>query len=128
MILEAALLCLSLNIFHEARGEPVPGQYAVAQVTMNRAGGDQARVCKEVYKPKQFSWTHQKVRHKKPAKVDPDSWARAKAIARVVLAKGMAMDLSGGANHYHATYVAPRWATQMQRTRVIGRHIFYTTP
>ena len=30
------LSCLALNIFHEARGEPKLGQYAVAHVTKNR--------------------------------------------------------------------------------------------
>ena len=30
------LRCLAENIYHEARGEPLAGQYAVAEVTMNR--------------------------------------------------------------------------------------------
>ena len=28
--------CLALNIYHEARGEPIVGQEAVAYVTINR--------------------------------------------------------------------------------------------
>lgn len=125
MILESALLCLSLNIWHEARGEQVPGQYAVAQVTMNRAAGDQNNVCRVVYAPKQFSWTHQKVRHKSPVKVDPAAWERSKIIARVVLERRMQFDFSKGADHYHAVYVAPKWSKRMKRTTVIGNHRFY---
>ena len=30
------ITCLARNIYHEARGEPLEGQYAVAEVTMNR--------------------------------------------------------------------------------------------
>ena len=56
MILESAVLCLALNIYHEARSEMIPGQYAVAQVTMNRAG-EKSNVCKTVVAKHQFSWT-----------------------------------------------------------------------
>jgi N-acetylmuramoyl-L-alanine amidase len=58
MSIENALLCLALNVYHEARGETVEGQVAVAMVTMNRAGWDTRNVCPTVYKPRQFSWTH----------------------------------------------------------------------
>lgn len=43
-MIETAVLCLALNVFHEARGEPETGQWAVAQVTINRARHDPARV------------------------------------------------------------------------------------
>ena len=126
MILEAALLCLALNIFHEARGETILGQYAVAQVTMNRAGWDQSRVCKVVYASRQFSWTHQPARHRKPSRVDPESWEKAQVIARVTLERpGLMNVLVKDADHYHATYVRPKWRKGMTRTARIGRHIFY---
>jgi len=32
----AELLCLAKNIYYEARGEPMHGKIAVAQVTLNR--------------------------------------------------------------------------------------------
>src|SRR5262245_36780890 len=32
----AELHCLAENIYYESRGEPLAGQYAVAEVTMNR--------------------------------------------------------------------------------------------
>ena len=35
MIAEA-LVCLALNIYHEAKNQPLIGQIAVAQVTINR--------------------------------------------------------------------------------------------
>lgn len=123
MLLESAVLCLALNIFHEARGESVIGQYAVAQVTMNRAQGDQRKVCKEVYRPSQFSWVG-----KKPAgapTTEPDRWEMAKKIARVQLSGRMRLDFSKGATHYHAVHVRPHWALKLDRTVRIGRHVFY---
>lgn len=127
MIIESAVLCLALNIFHEARGELIPGQYAVAQVTMNRAGGKQRNICREVYKPRAFSWTHQKVRFKHPSKTNPHAWQTAQRIARIVIAGNVNVDLSRGATHYHATHVRPDWSKspQLVRTRRIGNHIFY---
>lgn len=123
MVLESALICLSFNIFHEARGESVLGQYAVAQVTMRRAGYDQTRVCEEVYRYRQFSWTRAK--HKHPAKIDPDAYVKARAIARVVLTGRMPMDFSRGATHYHAVRVDPYWSSFLIRTARVGAHVFY---
>lgn len=125
MILESALLCLATNIFHEARGEQIPGQYAVAQVTMTRARGDQALVCSQVYKKDQFSWTRDRTkRQSKPWKINPQAWATAKIVARTVLS-GRATDITRGATHYHATYVQPKWAHPSLRTKRIGAHVFY---
>jgi spore germination cell wall hydrolase CwlJ-like protein len=38
--MEKELLCLALNIFYEARGEPEAGMIAVAQVSINRVNDD----------------------------------------------------------------------------------------
>lgn len=134
MILEAATLCLALNVFHEARGEFVPGQYAVALVTVNRAKGDPAKVCDVVFKPRQFSWTAGVKLTKKgweipsrlvnPTNDEPDAWARAWRIAQWTLA-GRMPDLTDGADHYHANYVRPAWRMKMTRTATLGAHHFY---
>lgn len=52
--------CLTEAVYHEARGEPLEGQAAVARVVMNRAKypktfGDS--ICKVVYQKRQFSWS-----------------------------------------------------------------------
>ena len=38
--METALMCMALNIFFEARSEPIQGQIAVAEVTLNRVASD----------------------------------------------------------------------------------------
>ena len=36
MLLKTALMCMAMNVYHEARSEPIVGQIAVAQVVINR--------------------------------------------------------------------------------------------
>lgn len=118
-----ALLCLALNVYHEARGEPFAGQVAVAQVTMRRAGYKAERVCEVVMAPRQFSWTGSK--KKKPA--DRAAWGRAVLAAKKALlwAKGVGEDHSRGATHYHARHVKPRWSHGLAPVATIGGHYFY---
>ena len=49
------LLWLTLNVYHEARGEPEVGQLAVAHVTLNRAMEERTSIAEVVRKPYQFS-------------------------------------------------------------------------
>ncbi|WP_017347495.1 cell wall hydrolase [Pantoea sp. A4] len=126
MLAQSAMLCLALNIYHEARGEPVIGQVAVANVTMNRAEQDSSAVCSVVYAPKQFSWTLTKSPHFRPSASDP-SWQRAQLIAKYAIQGGV-RDVTRGSTHYHAQHVSPPWRLSMRRTVVIGNHIFYRGP
>lgn len=131
MIAATALICLSLNIYHEARGEQVPGQYAVAQVTIKRASQNESTPCHETFRASQFSWTTgvRKIKdgwfipeHLRPK--DKDAWKKAQIISGVTLT-GKMMDFTKGADHYHAKSVSPGWARRMQKVAVIGQHIFY---
>lgn len=133
MILATAALCLSLNVYMEARSEPFVGQLAVAQVTLNRASHRNENVCNEVVKSAQFSWTKGKVqlRHGKfylldrfkPSEKDK-AWLLAKGIAMVAM-KRLGPDVTQGATFYHAVYVNPTWNRKMLLVRTIGRHKFY---
>lgn len=52
--------CLAEALWHEARGESVAGQAAVARVVMNRTRAPDlfaSTVCKVVYQSGQFSWS-----------------------------------------------------------------------
>ena len=135
MIIATALACLSLNLFHEARSEPIMGRYAVALVTMNRAQ-DHKRVCTEVFKPKQFSWTtgvqktaagwkipvHLRPNLQNP--IDATSWWYAQRIAQATL-DGRMFDFTRGAEFYHTAAVNPHWAKSFKVVKRIGQHIFY---
>lgn len=116
-MIDAAVLCLALNLYHEARSEPIEGQLAVALVTINRARGNPARICQEVFRPHQFSWTL-----KPPPITDVKQFEKMKGIAKKALSM---RDFTGGADHFHADYVSPKWATNLERIGQWGRHVFY---
>lgn len=135
MIVSTALLCLAVNLYHEARGEPIMGQYAVAMVTLNRAEHDKRRVCTEVFKPKQFSWANEGVTRVKGGwrlssaltPRDAHAWWVAKRIAKTSMA-GKMPDFTRGATFYHAKQVKPYWRLVMVQVKQIGNHKFYKQP
>lgn len=128
----AALLCIALNVYHEARGESIPGQYAVALVTMKRAGGDREKVCAETFRNKQFSWANNGVTKvkggwqisKKLTPKEAHQWWVANRVALVTLS-GRMYDFTNGANHYHTRYVDPYWSARKRPVKRIGAHVFY---
>jgi spore germination cell wall hydrolase CwlJ-like protein len=55
MMIQNALVCLALNIYHEDSGEPIQGQVAIAMVTMKHASSDAESTCDVIYYRKQFT-------------------------------------------------------------------------
>ena len=132
-----ALVCLALNIYHEARDQPFIGQVAVAQVVMNRVHDDRYPddVCEVVMQGPTYSWKPDfPVRHrcqfswycdgKSDKTPDQTAWKQALVIAQGVHT-GNLDDFVEGATHYHATYVLPEWAETKYKTVQIGEHVFY---
>jgi spore germination cell wall hydrolase CwlJ-like protein len=124
--------CLANAIYFEARGEPVRGQMAVAQVVINRvfSGHYPNNICGVVYQSArrhrrlrcQFSFTCDGI----PDRVtEPDAWDRATRIARDALDGNFWLHDIGKATHYHARWVYPRWVHEMRRLDRIGVHTFY---
>ena len=137
MILETALMCMAVNIYHEAKNQPMAGQIAVAQVVMNRVKDNRYpdNVCdvikqgltykngKVVLGKCQFSWYCDG----KKDDVDKKSekWRNSLRYASMVITNKITLDVTEGATHYHATYVRPAWARTKTKTVRINRHIFY---
>jgi spore germination cell wall hydrolase CwlJ-like protein len=126
------LQCLAENIYFEARGEPLAGQYAVAEVTLNRtrALNFPHTICKVVHETRwdpsrhrhvaDFSWVELGAQSPE----DGPAWRQALAVA------GAAYDdlhepVVPGALFYHATNVRPGWSRGRRPIATIGNHIFY---
>ena len=137
MIIEAALVCLALNIYHEARDQPFIGQVAVAQVVMNRVQDRRYpdNVCDVVKQGPTYRWAkHYPVRHrcqfswycdgKSDNPQDQSAWSKAQLIAHGVY-HGNLDDFVEGATHYHANYVLPAWASSKTPIVQISDHKFY---
>ena len=117
------LTCLAVALYYEARGEPVEGIKAVAEVIINRVNDDRYpdNVCDVVCEPKQFSFTHDGLSDT-PASNDP-SWHRVQVSAQEAL-QGNLVGISS--THYHTNNVSPSWAKHYRLDGVIGNHIFYS--
>lgn len=123
---ELMVSCLAINLYHEARGEMIQDQWAVAMVTLNRAKASGKDVCDVVFEPHQFSWTDWGYAHGKLTLAgkpkDEFRWKLSKKIAE----RAMTMrDFTMGATHYHATSVKPYWAKPEAVVGKWGHHIFY---
>ncbi len=116
--------CLANAVYFEARGEPLEGQLAVAEVVLNRAasGRDPTTLCGVVTQPAQFSFV--RARRIPAANRSSDAWRRAVAIARIAQDR-VSDQLTDDVLWYHADYVAPSWGRRLSRTNKIGLHIFY---
>jgi spore germination cell wall hydrolase CwlJ-like protein len=124
--------CLTAGIYYEARGEPVRGQAAVAQVILNRVRNPAYpdSVCGVVYQNKkwrnrcQFSFACDHVADKVN---DTRRWDIARYVARETSEGRIWLKQVGSSTHYHAAYVQPKWARSMKKVGRIGLHIFYRT-
>lgn len=124
--------CLAEALYHEARGESVKGQFAVAEVIMNRVatGLYPNSVCGVVNQGTgkkfqcQFTYTCDGISDKIR---ELAAFEQVGKIARLMLA-GAPRVLTGGATHYHTTAVSPNWSRTFPRTARIGVHYFYRHP
>jgi len=124
--------CLTQALYFEARGESVKGQFAVAEVILNRASSSQFpnSVCGVINQGTgkkyqcQFTYTCD---GRAEVITEKKSWTRLGKIARLML-DGAPRRLTDGATHYHTKAVNPRWARAFPRTASIGVHYFYRMP
>lgn len=120
--------CLAEALYFEARGETVRGQFAVAEVILNRVDSPSypRTICGVVKQGAsgpgcQFSYACDG----KPETItETRAFTRAGEIAAIMLA-GAPRGLTSGATHFHTNAVNPHWASRLPRTATIGAHLFY---
>ena len=122
--------CLTEALYFEARGEKVVGQFAVAEVILNRVDSPKFpdTVCAVVDQGSgrkhacQFSYRCDGVHENIPKN---NNFDRAGRIAEIMISGG-SRQLVGGATFYHSTSVQPFWSLEFYETTKIGKHKFYT--
>jgi len=117
--------CLANAVYFEARGEPLEGQLAVAEVVLNRAASGRypATICGVVVQPAQFSFVRRGIIPR--ADRASEAWRRAVAISRIAAQRETRL-LPANVLWYHANYVSPGWGRRLERNTRIGLHIFYS--
>ena len=118
-MITSALLCLTLNIYHESRGESEEVQEAVAAVTMNRVREYRLHICKVVTSPSAFSWTR---KPNKPIK-EKIAFEKAKIIARSYLS-GKSNRKVGGRLYFNEKRLGKRFKTKYKPI-VLGKLVMY---
>lgn len=126
------LQCLAENVYFEARGEPLNGQYAVAEVTINRLRSPffPKTICGVVHDTRwdplrrrfvaHFSWTQMEDRGEPWGPL----WQQSIAVATAVINESY-MPVVPDALYYHADNVQPYWANGKRSVARIGNHVFY---
>jgi len=127
--------CLATNIYHEARSESLAGQYAVADVVLNRVKSRHYpdTICGVVHQAQtwggnpirnkcQFSWYCD---GKSDEPTETNSWQQSVEVAISIMHYDKFRGITEGATHYHTNYVNPFWNRDMHLVGSIGDHIFY---
>jgi spore germination cell wall hydrolase CwlJ-like protein len=128
---EDSVLCMTQNIYFEARSESKKGRAAVAFVTMNRVESSKFpnTICDVVWDRKQFSWTHDgKSDWPAKNKIEMKAWKECKQMAYTFLYFWPTlkyMDHTNKSTHYHADHISPFWNVAYNESARIGSHIFY---
>ena len=121
--------CLAEALYFEVRGESVKGQFAVAEVILNRVASSKfpSSICRVVNQGTghkhacQFSYTCDgKLEHIANEAV----YDQVGRVARVMMDSDK-RPLTQGATHYHTTSVRPSWARRFEHAVTIGVHKFY---
>ena len=114
--------CLARAVYWEAKGEPLAGQLAVADVIINRAqsGRFASTICGVVRQRGQFSFVHGGAIPAAPQ--GSRDWRTAVAIAQIAR-QDLAQDAAPHALFFHARSVRPGW--RLVRVAALGNHVFY---
>ncbi|MEO3415478.1 cell wall hydrolase [Roseovarius sp. CAU 1744] len=121
--------CLAEALYFEARGESVKGQFAVAEVILNRVDSPRFpdSVCAVVNqgtgRKYQCQFTYTCDGHKEIIN-EPRAFQRVGKVAKLMVS-GAPRQLTDGATYYHTRAVSPRWSRKFARTTSIGEHHFY---
>lgn len=127
--LGAQTACLAEALYFEARGESIRGQFAVAEVILNRVDSPSFpnSICGVIHQGTgrkyacQFTYTCDGY----PEVIREKSAFTTVSKVAAIMAKGGARPLTDGATYYHTRAVSPSWSRKFARTASIGVHHFY---
>lgn len=116
------LRCLARAMWHEAKGEPLEGRIAVAEVVLARKGDSRfaSTACGVVRQASQFSFVHRGSIPSVPIEHADEMTELARGVVAGTLSSRARKSL-----FFHATYVRPSWRTKMTQVARIGGHVFY---
>jgi len=115
------IIIIAATLWGECRGEPIAGQYAVADVIYCRGNGEPEKMAEACLKKYQFScWNN--------AKENLNRFMSANYNDQLVIAKNICSKKYQPkmvVDHFHTIDIKPSWAREMKQVRIIGNHVFY---
>lgn len=132
--------CLALGLYHEARGEPVLGQYAVGATILNRVRSTAYpdTICEVVFQNQhmrnrcQFSFACDGISDKP---YNTSSYIKMLRLAGHILTNGIEREAKfmgqafhyyvGTMTHYHRYDVNPSWSRKLKPVSQLGAHVFF---
>lgn len=129
------VMCMALNLYHEARGESKVGRLAVMNVVMNRAKSSEFKgstICDVVMSGRKdangrpikhkcaFSWMCD---GRSDTPKNMEMFDKMYNEAEEFLSNNEVIDVTEGAVYYHSTGVNPNW--KFEKVTRIDNHIFY---
>ena len=118
---EKEIRCLSLNTYHEARGEGEKGMLGTIFVVLNRTKDSRfpSTPCKVIAQPNQFEWYGKGKTIK-----EPEMYNKAKQLVYEVL-EGKHKDTSRGALYFVHVKTNKNLLKKLTYTCTIGNHKFF---
>ena len=123
-ILISSFFWATVCVYHEAQGEPIEGQIAVAQVIMNRAIKRRQSVQEVITADKQFSWYDG--HEEPPIQYYTEFMSAMKAVGMAMLQRLGGNTLHGANLYYNPEEADPYWS-HLKRVKLIaniGNHRF----
>jgi spore germination cell wall hydrolase CwlJ-like protein len=135
-------VCLSNNIYHEAKSQSTAGQIAVGLVVINRVRDARFpnTICEVVYQAQYSTWWKEAKGKDVPRKhkcqfswfcdgkhdrvTDTQAYQKIMQLVKRLLTNRYD-GLIEGATHYHADYVNPKWSKTKTLIGQVDDHIFY---
>lgn len=120
----------AITVYHEARGESIDGQIAVAHVIFNRSIKRGLSVQEVVFQPKQFSCYNNS--GKPPIKDYHAFMIAVEAMERCLEERLHGKNLHGATHYMNEEFVLkrygrlPSWVDTMKVVCKIGHHTFYS--
>lgn len=122
-MISEAILCLSIAIFKESRGEPLKGKYAVAEVIHNRSNHPSfpKDYCGVIKQKSQFSF-YKGSSSLKPPKHEQEAWKESQEVAKNFYKKKT--NYTNGAIYFNTSRLGVRFKPTVKPLKC-GKHIFY---
>jgi len=122
------VICLALNLYHEARGSSIADIMAVGFSTRNRTNPEQEEkhYCNVIWQPGQYEWTKRPLAGLLPK--EQEAWSRMIENARRIIVDDPPDTTNGATSFYSRKITPPAWGRRALARKIIGQHVFVKMP